>query len=265
MRRFYCSSLLLSLLFALLCVCVNIRLHAMSPLIILDESQNTIHCKLLRACNGIHENVPAVQSALTARADVNLRTFSFHTPLHYAVNNDYQETAQLLISHKADLEARAAVTAQVTPLFCSLREGHTAIARMLVENKADINGCTGRDDEPPLYTAITRNHLDIAKLICFRGAQAISDKFERRLSPGEQEYIRERMDMRKCAQTLLYQKISPLFALLPVQPLVLLVNDYATSPELSRIITEEQANLPYDSEPRIDRAKRSRCRDCAIS
>lgn len=256
---------LFTMLFALLYACASIHMHAMGPAIILNTSLNTPNCRLLRACNGQHENIAAVQSALEARANVNVQDGMFFTPLHYAVNNDYRETVLLLIRHKADLEARAGTTAQATPLFCALRDGRTAIAQVLIEHKAHVNACAGRDKEAPLYTAMIRNHLDIAELLCFRGARALSADFERRLSPGEQDYIRQCTLTRKRAQMLLNQRRSPLLALLPVRSLVQLVNDYATNPKLTRIITEEQARSPQNYEPETECKKCSRCSDCAIS
>ena len=102
----------------------------------------TIAAVLVVGCGpsvDIHEaaktgNIEAIKQHLDAGADVNAMNKYGWTPLFYAVQVDYKEVAELLITKGADLNAKD--VKGKTPLhYPSTKE----IAELLIAKGADVN------------------------------------------------------------------------------------------------------------------------------
>merc|ERR1711868_37811 len=79
------------------------------------------------------------QAALEAGADpnwLNKRDEMESLPLHYASNSGKHEIVEILLTSRADPNARNAH--RYTPLHNAARKGHDKVARLLLENFADV-------------------------------------------------------------------------------------------------------------------------------
>ena len=74
--------------------------------------------------------------------------------LQVAAFNNSKEAAQLLITHKADIEARD--EDNKTPLFAAAFSNSTEVARLLITHKADIEA-RDKYNEKPLFAARYHN------------------------------------------------------------------------------------------------------------
>jgi hypothetical protein len=61
-----------------------------------------------------------------------------YTPLHYAARAGHLPCVELLISHKADVNATTA-SGYATPLHRAAHQGHTAVVRALIDARADVS------------------------------------------------------------------------------------------------------------------------------
>ena len=66
-----------------------------------------------------------------------LKTKNGCTPLHYAANNNSKETAEILISNGADINAKD--EDEATPLHYAANNNSKETAEILISNGADIN------------------------------------------------------------------------------------------------------------------------------
>lgn len=123
------------------------------------------------------ERLDWMQQAIDAKADLNAKTPSKYTPLTEAAYNGYFAAVKLLVENGADINlpgmhGHTPLTAAInstnyktTPLIAS------QIALYLIEHGADINKpTTGYSDEVPLYFAINRNQIQLAKKLIESGA-----------------------------------------------------------------------------------------------
>ena len=109
-------------------------------------------------------NIEAVKQHLDAGADVNAMNKYGWTPLFYAVQVDYKEVAELLITKGADVNAKD--VKGKTPLHYPSTKG---IAELLIAKGADLNakdewGCT-----PSHYYAAS-GHKGITEILIANGA-----------------------------------------------------------------------------------------------
>lgn len=133
-------------------------------------------------------NVEAAQALLKAGAQVDAREqWGQQTALMWAAAQRQAEMVKLLIQHRADVNARAAVrdwqrrsTAEprpkgmnrggLTPLLFAAREGCVQCAKYLIEEgKADIN-LPDPDRTSPLLLALMNLHFDLAAYLITAGA-----------------------------------------------------------------------------------------------
>ena len=99
--------------------------------------------------------IGVVKLHLAAGTDVNVKTVSFSTPLHYAAMHGYKEIAELLIDKGADVNGKD--DGGVTPLHYAAWNGHKEIVVRLIAEGADVNA---KDiwDKTPLDSATRSKH-----------------------------------------------------------------------------------------------------------
>ena len=92
--------------------------------------------------------------SLGVSPDVRDSGFFNQAALQVAAFNNSKEAAQLLITHKADIEARD--EDNKTPLFAAAFSNSTEVARLLITHKADIEA-RDKYNEKPLFAARYHN------------------------------------------------------------------------------------------------------------
>lgn len=116
------------------------------------------------------ENSKDVAELLLAKgADVNTKNKYGGTPLHEAVSRGYKDLAGLLIASGADVNARAS-SGVTTPLGYAAYLGHKDIAELLIIKGADVNA-KDNTSRTPLQWAEKRGHKEIVKLLRKHGAK----------------------------------------------------------------------------------------------
>ena len=85
------------------------------------------------------------------------------TPLHWAANGGHTETAALLLSNRADTNAKD--NNGVTPLHAAAGKGRKEMVALLLANKADVNA---RDVNgvTPLLAAASNGQKETAQVLC---------------------------------------------------------------------------------------------------
>ena len=124
-------------------------------------------------------DIEAVKEFLDQGGNVNLQDEPGMTPLHHAVNSNWEgknfEIVKLLIERGAD--AKAIDDTHHTPLHLASKK---ETAELLIDSGADVNAKTQRTGETPLYAA-ARNaaqgasksydvYLNLTKLLIAKGA-----------------------------------------------------------------------------------------------
>jgi ankyrin repeat protein len=111
-------------------------------------------------------DAPAVRRLLEQRVDVNRPGLDGATALHWAVEQDDLEIAQLLV--RAGANARATSRYGVTPLYAACQNGSRPMIELLLEAGADANTATA--GETSLMTAARTGAVDALTLLLARGA-----------------------------------------------------------------------------------------------
>ena len=83
-------------------------------------------------------------------------------PLHVTARNNSTEVAQLLIIHRADIEARN--DDNQTPLCETARNNCTEVAQLLITHVADSEA-RNINNQTPLYAAAINNSTEVAQLL----------------------------------------------------------------------------------------------------
>ena len=99
----------------------------------------------------------------------------FTTPLIIAARNGNLVSVKMLLTYKADMEARGTVKVYdevvggCTPLWAAAASGHLDIVKILIERNADVNGRTF-SNSTPLRAAAYIGFLDIVSCLVENGA-----------------------------------------------------------------------------------------------
>ena len=99
----------------------------------------------------------------------------FVTPLIIAAHNGHLNSVKILLSYKADIEARGTlkigdeVSEGCTPLWGASAADHLAVVELLLEQNADVDSKTSTGSTP-LRVAAHEGHLDIVRCMVHRGA-----------------------------------------------------------------------------------------------
>ena len=99
----------------------------------------------------------------------------FVTPLIIAAHNGHLNSVRILLSYKADIEARGTlkigdeVAEGCTPLWGAAAADHLAVVELLLEQNADVDSKTSTGSTP-LRVAAHEGHLDIVRCLVHRGA-----------------------------------------------------------------------------------------------
>ena len=99
----------------------------------------------------------------------------FVTPLIIAAHNGHLNSVKILLSYKADIEARGTlkigdeVSEGCTPLWGAAAADHLAVVELLLEQNADVDSKTSTGSTP-LRVAAHEGHLDIVRCMVHRGA-----------------------------------------------------------------------------------------------
>lgn len=121
------------------------------------------------------------------------------TPLFYAAERGRLELVELLIQHKANVNARAVPREDLgytlsgyvvrefnatneteigeTPLHVAAAAGQTAVVRLLIQHGADINA-SSKSGGTALFAAVRSKHVDIVRLLVEHGAELDVDGME---------------------------------------------------------------------------------------
>jgi len=142
-------------------------------------------------------DIKQVKLHILSGTNVNERTVSGDTALHYAARDGYKELVELLIARGANINAENA--AGETPLHYAARGGHKDIAELLIEKGATIStihlaafmgdltrvraflqkgidvNARGSDDCTPLHYAAT---TDVAAFLISKGANVHAEDKE---------------------------------------------------------------------------------------
>jgi hypothetical protein len=84
------------------------------------------------------------------------------TPLHYAAAMGSEDMAELLLTNRADVNAKA--NNGMTPLHAAAAMGHRDVVELLLANKADVNVKNNKDWTPLRY-ATENGHTDVVELL----------------------------------------------------------------------------------------------------
>ncbi|KAL9059230.1 MAG: hypothetical protein Q9162_001267 [Coniocarpon cinnabarinum] len=117
------------------------------------------------------EHQPVIERYLTTRRpDVNARTVSKQTPLHYAAIHGNSAAAALLLEHGADV--RAVDGGGNMPLHFAVREGHSSMSSLLLDFGAPIQALDGHKQTCLQLAIRTNNERLVAQIL---GLQRVVD------------------------------------------------------------------------------------------
>ena len=101
---------------------------------------------------------------LSNKAEVNAKDGFDNTPLHAAAWGGYKDVAELLLANKADVNARNSEGRM--PLHYAAIHGHKDVVELLLTNRADVNA-RNNNGWTPLHFAKTK---EIAEMLIAHGA-----------------------------------------------------------------------------------------------
>ena len=99
----------------------------------------------------------------------------FVTPLIIAARNGHLNSVKILLSYKADIEARGTlkigdeVSEGCTPLWAAAAANHLDVVKLLLEQNADVDSKTSTGSTP-LRVAAHEGHLDVVRCLVESGA-----------------------------------------------------------------------------------------------
>lgn len=116
--------------------------------------------------------VTSVETLLSHGAEVNAKVRG--SALHQAATQGATEVMKVLIANKADVDARDSYG--YTPLHTAIQlggvnKGGRVVAELLLKNGADPNARNTRDHSTPFRQAISRENIELVKLLLLHGAE----------------------------------------------------------------------------------------------
>ncbi|RQW08419.1 TonB family protein [candidate division KSB1 bacterium] len=121
-------------------------------------------------------SLEAMQTALSAGADINAENILGETALFAAIDECRTEAVRLLISKGARLDYLTKLN--YTPLMKAASEGCADIVRLLMDAKVDINRSEPKQKHTPLLKAVLFNRPEIVAILVVKGAKInVADKF----------------------------------------------------------------------------------------
>lgn len=122
----------------------------------------------LRLIEAVKKSDPHTTRALLAQhVNPNVRDADGSTALHWAVQRDSVEIADILIAAGADVKAETAY--RITPLSLACTNGNAAMVEHLLKAGADPNS-TSEEGQTALMTASLTGKVDAIKALISRGA-----------------------------------------------------------------------------------------------
>eukprot|EP01006_Ploeotia_vitrea_P017308 TRINITY_DN48408_c0_g1_i1.p1 TRINITY_DN48408_c0_g1~~TRINITY_DN48408_c0_g1_i1.p1 ORF type:complete len:684 (+),score=76.64 TRINITY_DN48408_c0_g1_i1:30-2081(+) len=113
-----------------------------------------------------HEGVLSMVDRLL-KAGVNPNSFAKttgSTPLHLACEAGHVEVAQLLISHKADVNSKTDNDDEATPLYLAAVNNHPHVVDLLLQNGAECPTSEEAENNP-FYMACQEGNTEVVKLL----------------------------------------------------------------------------------------------------
>ena len=95
-----------------------------------------------------------------------------YTPLHRAVESGHTDVVELLLTHGADVNAKAG--GESTPLHLAAGYGYKDVAKFLLTNKAEVNAMDNGGNTP-LHLAAAGGHKDVAELLLAQGPMSMPE------------------------------------------------------------------------------------------
>jgi ankyrin repeat protein len=115
-------------------------------------------------------NLPAVETALSEGADVNVKnTDTGTTALWMASQNGHTEVVKLLLEKGANVNMND-TTYGTTALWIASQEGHAEVVKLLLEKGADVNAKRTNEGTTALWIASEKGCTEVAKLLLEKGA-----------------------------------------------------------------------------------------------
>ncbi|MBI5387734.1 MAG: ankyrin repeat domain-containing protein [Verrucomicrobia bacterium] len=105
---------------------------------------------------------------LSRRANAQAKTKAGYTPLHYAARHGNPAGVALLLSYGA--QVNATTTLDSTPLWFAAQGGHVEVARLLLDRGADVNAGDKPTRSTPLHLAALNGSPPMVELLLARGA-----------------------------------------------------------------------------------------------
>jgi len=125
--------------------------------------------------NAVDDGVEATNQAIRDGAEVNARTDTLDSSLHYAACCRKPDAAIALLEAGADIEAKN--DTQDTPLHLAAHHGHTETAKALLAAGANLTSLDSRGNTP-MDNAHQREHPELADYL-----QSIADGKTQRPTP----------------------------------------------------------------------------------
>jgi ankyrin repeat protein len=102
---------------------------------------------------------------------VDIKGPSNWTPLHFASNDGFTDVVQLLLEHRANVNAKDQAKNIHVPLGNASMHGHLDVVRLLLDHGADVHARNGPHRSTSYQLATLFKHHEIAQLLLEHGAQ----------------------------------------------------------------------------------------------
>jgi ankyrin repeat protein len=124
--------------------------------------------QILSIHGAVHSgDLEKVKEFLEQGTDINAKDEDGDTPLHIAVEQDYNDIAKLLIDRGADVNAGD--QKDYTPLYSAIWNRNRDLVGLLIGKGADVN-VIPEEGAPPLLEAVWMGDFDVVKLLIDNGA-----------------------------------------------------------------------------------------------